>query len=112
MIRLCSDPQGTHVFGEYMMKINEEIIIGKDYPIPVSFDPTVEPQQVKIQYVGNCFYASDASKNGTSLRVPINSYITVPYGLFTVCGKTWITPTQSLVKVENEQFQMVQQFTP
>ena len=92
----------------------DTVTIGKNYPIPITNDPTVNHDHFKLfKTPSGEWHVKDESQYGTYIRIPKNTPNKIPYGLFIVCGKTWIDTTNpKSIVIINDKFQILKQFTP
>jgi FHA domain len=97
-----------------LIPVYEPIVIGKHYPILIESDSTVNEEHVKFyKNPGGQWQMTDASQYGTYIRIAKAKPIKVAYGIFIVCGKTWInTANRQSIEVINSNFDVIKTFTP
>jgi hypothetical protein len=90
------------------------VTIGKNYPVPILSDTTVDENHVKFyKNLNGEWQMTDASQYGTFLRIPKLKPTKVAYGIFIVCGKTWInTVNRQCIELINEKFEVIKTFNP
>jgi hypothetical protein len=100
---------GTNIFKSNTNSFN----IGKNFPFAIKHDLTVCDNHVKFEYISEKWHMSDVSTYGTFTRLIPACPVFVKYGIYIVCGKTWIcTNIPDCIDVINEKFEIISRFKP
>ena len=111
LLTFTYDSCGEKIIGKYVT--NKNISIGRNYPVPITHDTTVEINQCILNYRDRTCFLHDTSSAGTFTRISHTKSTQIPYGVYIVCGRTFIFPVNSHeVLVIDEKFNVISSFAP